>query len=1657
MSAQFTVGMKVSWESADQKKQYGTIIELKEKGAKIKNEKDKYKGLLKDLKHLTPVCNLKEIESEIQEKNERLKELRNERRICKSKDFKYGKENITMNELINIIKKENKENVKEFLELFPSTEDRVKGVNVTRNHVYEALWIIVYLKNLDDNTRKKQFFKSLENGEPQTEKEVLEGKVNSGNEGGIADLYFEIIDKGDEIVKNKKISCNGQEILIPHCENKTIQSYSKYLFSSKFYRKVKGVTNYDIQDIYTEATEKGLKEFNIVLLVQGSRYELEKKMDKSNKSLSKLCHAIYDIDNLDDYYKQLLHQLKHKEESHDTIKRYIQPRFHQEYFIEYTKKSMDKSKKFVWGAVPRSGKSFMIGGLISKIKPKYVFLILGAITETKDQFIKMFNEYDDFSNYKIHDLQLSHGKPEHVVLEGKHIFVCSQEAIRMHNKKDSLDPKLLHIFKEERDKIVFFDEIHQGSGEGSLQEDFLTELVLDNEYKAFVMVTATFAKPLLKYMNKGKGETKLIQWRYDDIHLMKTINKKIIDDETGEEKLVVYEKIKENILEENDGILKLEVFNDLLKEYNERGINLDRLVFEYQKYPELIVSTPILTNIENDFDSIIVGGNIAIDKIFKPLMKKNMTDKDTATRYIQYIQKYIYEKYILQTLNKGNLLRKPHSEIWFLPTIFRGEKGDEEVDEEDKNGKKSPFGYMTKNFSTLLMQKAWFREKYCILILHSVGFGNIAIDFIQAKEKGGKQIKWNDASVRETGNTQCISTICPKSKIGVKECILEQEACAKAHGKSIIILTGKMLRLGISLPCVDIALHMDPIQSVDTIYQSMFRVLTEREGKTEGLFIDMLTTRQISFMYEYMDYTSKTEKVFSGKKKMKKLLEKLLLFNFNGINFQSGQEYHNLYNQLMNDFSLDDINKFNKNIRKIDVSEVDEMLQNFDETFIEEFHDLLVELKIRYKEGKKKKGDEKKRLGERKGTDMSPDEYREIEVMGHKKPLKVKKTPELKEKYNEVSNFINDIIILFALFLSDEYDDIQDNKKYRIKIMEGLDGFFEKKIDDIKKECESLDLDDTNVIDCHFMNIIKSDVKNDELHDRYNELKTNLKGFFENIKKNNEDNFFKIYYGNIEDMKRIKKSSQNLKKIEPPCSESFINDEKVLKIIRDRLTVREEEKNLYGEVFTPIELICKMFYHIPDKVWENKDLKWLDPANGIGNFPVVAYYKLMDSLKSKISPEAKRSKHIIENMLYMVELNPVNVRVCKKIFKMIDPKATPNIVKHDFLTFKGFKGIDKFDVIMGNPPFQDKGGKSGKGGHDLYPDFFNNCVNKILNDNGYIIFITGNKWRAPDKKGSLKTMWDIFQNMNTRVLRIYSKEKTGELFNVAARVDYYLVQKNNKYNGTDLIDEKGIKNKIDIRKWDFLPNYNYPEIEKIITSEEKGIKIIYSASMYEGSARNKNLNKSKNGNFKYPVRHSHTIKDGEVIYWTNEKKGHFGVPKVILIKGTYIYPLNDYEGEYGMTNYSFGIPIKSKKEGDDIVKALNTKEFLEIISATKWQSGFTDHNMFKYFKPDFYKHFLGKPSSKESDNVPEPEPEPEPDAPQVLSKSRTKKKSKSKSKEKKLTKKKCKNPKHPPPPCKEDMYDKNGCCYKKKKQIQTQKKKKGGRRKNKRTTRKRRR
>ena len=109
-----------------------------------------------------------------------------------------------------------------------------------------------------------------------------------------------------------------------------------------------------------------------------------------------------------------------------------------------------------------------------------------------------------------------------------------------------------------------------------------------------------------------------------------------------------------------------------------------------------------------------------------------------------------------------------------------------------------------------------------------------------------------------------------------------------------------------------------------------------------------------------------------------------------------------------------------------------------------------------------------------------------------------------------------------------------------------------------------------------------------------------------------------------------------------------------------------------------------------------------------------------------------RKKHILENMLYMSELNKKNVLICKQIFD-INNEYKLNIYEGDSLKvdyYKEFK-IKQFNIIMGNPPYQDDSGNKGKG-HTLWTRFVELSLNKLLFPSGYLVFVHPSLWRQPE-------------------------------------------------------------------------------------------------------------------------------------------------------------------------------------------------------------------------------------------------------------------------------------------------------------------------------------
>lgn len=415
--------------------------------------------------------------------------------------------------------------------------------------------------------------------------------------------------------------------------------------------------------------------------------------------------------------------------------------------------------------------------------------------------------------------------------------------------------------------------------------------------------------------------------------------------------------------------------------------------------------------------------------------------------------------------------------------------------------------------------------------------------------------------------------------------------------------------------------------------------------------------------------------------------------------------------------------------------------------------------------------------------------------------------------------------------------------------------------------------------------------------------------------------------------------------------------------IQENLSVRELEKNKYGEVFTPYSYICDILDQLPVSVWSNPGLRWLEPASGIGNFCVVIYLRLMDGLRAVTPNMVERHVHILQNMIVMVEINDDNVKRTRDLF---GPLA--NIQCRDFLAEGTEYGTSNADIIIGNPPYQtprDGARNTSKGGQILWDKFILKSL-EILSrkeTNGrsterFLCFITPPLWRKPNSPHGL---WEKMtrEQCSLQYLHMIDKKTAIRDLQVQQRMDLFVVKVgggsgDSKCQVITSPADSGTLNTISPRDWPFLPNSEFEFIKSIIDpSGPDPHRVIYDRSAY-GSDLPHMSPEYRAGEFIYPVVHTMTRKGLGLWYSnTNTRGRHFGVSKVILNFNEKLYPYLDYAGEYGMGQFSFGLPVTSAEEGDELVRALTSPKFQAVIKATKWGAYQTDRRMFEYFKDGF--------------------------------------------------------------------------------------------------------
>lgn len=566
---------------------------------------------------------------------------------------------------------------------------------------------------------------------------------------------------------------------------------------------------------------------------------------------------------------------------------------------------------------------------------------------------------------------------------------------------------------------------------------------------------------------------------------------------------------------------------------------------------------------------------------------------------------------------------------------------------------------------------------------------------------------------------------------------IKREFKSRTEKRSLIIAVDQ-LTTGITLEDCDMVMFMNDWRSVDKYIQASFRCQSPRLNKENCFVVDFNAARNFEMIWEYNNILSKN----NGKGLEQTLKEWI--------------ESVNIFNRVEGELKRIDFDSFNQEYNKI-ISEKPRF--NYSSVI---FNDKLKDEQIRKSlsviglNGGSNKSEEdldddvidkgKSKKGGKKGT-------------GGKRDLVVSDV-----RFMEIAKALVDktmLLSVFTYFKHDKIDDCFDALQNDNTIVDGI-GELERNMfmETLLLGMDGVDRIDLSVIRNIYDNIYDKNIIDKKLYIFNQKVKT----IYNSIREN------------------------------PDCYS--VMQPKLVELIDSYLKPSTTEKKIHAEVMTPTFKINEALDMFDPSDWKNPNLKWFGPSAGLGNFQVVMVQRLMEGLKEWQTDSELRLKHILENQMYISELQGKNLFLFLMIFDS-ENKYKMNFYKGSFLD-EGFDNhmknvwkVDKFDRIAENPPFQRR----------LDLKFLDKCL-KICNQ---VVFIHPSSWLIDEKDASksfVKLKKSISKNLHKVQLFNGNKIFNIQLF-IPCCISYINLESESEIKIDDRINNKMItyQDIFEINKW----------------------------------------------------------------------------------------------------------------------------------------------------------------------------------------------------------------------------------------------------------------
>src|ERR1035437_2452269 len=205
---------------------------------------------------------------------------------------------------------------------------------------------------------------------------------------------------------------------------------------------------------------------------------------------------------------------------------------------------------------------------------------------------------------------------------------------------------------------------------------------------------------------------------------------------------------------------------------------------------------------------------------------------------------------------------------------------------------------------------------------------------------------------------------------------------------------------------------------------------------------------------------------------------------------------------------------------------------------------------------------------------------------------------------------------------------------------------------------------------------------------------------------------------------------------------------------------------------------------------------------------------------------ALTGKYICTLNLEFVEVLCYDYGVAKEsIWFITDCQEKANVLKHD--RYKGvnvvvgdyllvvMKGNMKFDVIVGNPPYQTKSEESDTKTQPIWDKFVKKSL-EILADNRYLCFIHPSGWRS---NGNIFKDAKELKKRQIEYLEIHGEDDGNKVFGAPTRYDSYVMKNCLPSLPTTIKDQNGNVAKENLADKSFIPNAQTDKVYSMLAKD----------------------------------------------------------------------------------------------------------------------------------------------------------------------------------------------------------------------------------------------